>query len=519
MTRTSASQPTTTTKARVSIVALLLWAGLACTKPNDQYCIRTPDCAEGRWCDTDRRTCMPLGDGSIDAKGADGNYRGAEKHQFSGGDNGQDATKNTDSGTAIDTVRHDAKPSIDTSLDTGMVEEAAVPPPDTSTCVPAECDDGKPCTWDTCGDSGECERSIKSGYCLIDETCFTDAEERKGNPCQICDAAENSNTSWTWRRGCVFTLAGTGSPGHADGSAATARFDEPSAVAVDEQGRVYVSEFGNRRVRLIEDGQVSTIAGTGDSGYQDSPPAAEAWFKRPAALLLAGQTIYVADDVDNRIRVIQDTEVQTLAGNGNQAFTQGSFSTAEFFRPESLAWLSPNKMLVGESTGVRLLDLETQTVSQFAGINSAGFEDGDKLSKAEFMAAAGLAVDSLGTVYVADHQNNRIRAIVGNAVTTIAGTGQPGFTDGAALTKAQFDFPMDVARIDDRLYVVDRNNNAIRVIHGSQVSTLVGGPADHEDGPLEVARFSRPMRMAVGNNGWIYLADRGNHRIRVIILP
>jgi DNA-binding beta-propeller fold protein YncE len=92
--------------------------------------------------------------------------------------------------------------------------------------------------------------------------------------------------------------------GYLDGPAAKAWFDLPSGVAVDASGKVYVADQYNNRIRVIAGGQVTTLAGTGDVGYLDGP-AAKAWFDLPSGVAVdASGKVYVADQYNNRIRVI-----------------------------------------------------------------------------------------------------------------------------------------------------------------------------------------------------------------------
>ncbi|MGI8550407.1 MAG: protein kinase domain-containing protein [Dehalococcoidia bacterium] len=221
--------------------------------------------------------------------------------------------------------------------------------------------------------------------------------------------------------GDVTTIAGSGGygvggGGLADGPGASAQFRLPTGVAVDGGGNLYVADTNNNRIRKISaDGAVSTFAGSGDAGpsgggFADGP-GDSARFNAPGGVAadLTGN-VYVADTFSQRIRKI------TPAG----------------------------------------------TVSTLAGSAEAGDTDGTGIA-ARFSNPAGLAVDSAGNVYVADASNQRIRKITTSGiVTTIAGSGAEGHADGPARL-AQFDFPKGLA-VDTAgsLYVADSVDNLIR---------------------------------------------------------
>jgi len=139
------------------------------------------------------------------------------------------------------------------------------------------------------------------------------------------------------------------------------------------------------------------------------------------------------------------------------------------------------------------------------------------MTAAQFFDPEGIAIDASGNVFVAEYGNNRIRKITAGMVNTIAGSGIEGFNDGVAMN-AQFDSPFGVAvDVPGNIYVGDFRNNRIRKITGSTVVTIAGdGTADFKDGAGPNAQFTRPEGVAVDALGNVYVADRGNHRIRKI---
>jgi len=157
-------------------------------------------------------------------------------------------------------------------------------------------------------------------------------------------------------------------------------------------------------------------------------------------------------------------------------------------------------------------------VATLSGDGTPGFANGPGAT-AQFSSPVGVAVDGSGNVYVADVSNNRIRKITpAGEVTTLAGTGTPGFADGPGAT-AQFNSPFGVAiDVSGNVYVGDQFNHSIRKITpAGDVSTLAGdGTSGFVDGPGASAQFNSPFGVAVDGSGNVYVADQNNHRIRKI---
>ena len=167
-------------------------------------------------------------------------------------------------------------------------------------------------------------------------------------------------------------------------------------------------------------------------------------------------------------------------------------------------------------------------VSTLAGSGTAGYVN-DRGTAAQFFNPTGVTVDGSGAVYVADKQNHLIRKITAmGEVTTLAGPdirtvnfgggGGPGYVDGPS-SVARFNNPIGVA-VDRNgiVYVADAGNHCIRIVTAmGMVSTLAGsGTAGNADGMGTAAQFNVPMGVALGGSGAVYVADTGNHCIRTI---
>jgi sugar lactone lactonase YvrE/Tfp pilus assembly protein PilE len=320
--------------------------------------------------------------------------------------------------------------------------------------------------------------------------------------------------------GVVSTLAGSGTAGSSDGTGAAAQFDHPASVAVDSSGTVYVADAYNNRIRKISPaGFVSTLAGSGTAGFADGT-GAEAQFNYPASVAVdSSGTVYVADINNHRIRKISPAGVvSTLAGSGTAGFADGTGAEAQFNYPYGVAVDSSGTLYVADINNHRIRKISPAgVVSTLAGSGTAGFADGTGAA-ARFYQPTSVAVDTSGTVYVADTNNNRIRKISpAGVVSTLAGS-TFGFADGTGAA-AQFNYPYGVA-VDSSgsVYVADFYNNRIRKISpAGVVSTLAGsGTAGSSDGTGTVAQFGNPAGAAVDSSGTVYVADYNNHSIRKI---
>jgi hypothetical protein len=332
----------------------------------------------------------------------------------------------------------------------------------------------------------------------------------------------------------VFTtLAGmAGSPGNADGTGSDAQFDHPVGVAVDNAGTIYVADTYNNTVRSITPaGVVTTLAGLSEDtnsvgfpvgGYADGTGSA-ARFSFPYGVAVdTDGNVYVADGNNNAIRKVSAAgEVTTLAGlAGSSGSTDGTGTAARFSSPFGVTVDSTGNVYVADGGNNTIRKVTpTGVVTTLAGQpGSSGSNDGLG-SAARFNFPASVAVDSAGTVYVADQYNQTIRKVTpAGGVTTLAGlAGVPGSTDGTG-TAARFNSPTGVG-VDGagNVYVADHSGNTIRkVTPEGIVSTLAGlaGNFGSADGTAGAALFNNPAGVAVDGAGNLYVADTGNDTIR-----
>jgi sugar lactone lactonase YvrE len=318
--------------------------------------------------------------------------------------------------------------------------------------------------------------------------------------------------------GEVTTLAGS-KAGFADGLGDQARFRNPGALAVDDFGNIYVADSSNRRIRKIDpNGMVTTLAGDGTLGTRDGP-AGQARFSNPRGIELdASGNVYVADSSSHRIRKMTPTgEVSTLAGI-DRGFRDGPTTRALFNYPRGVAVDRAGTLYVADSYNRRIRRIAQGEAATLAGDGFPGSQDGAG-TPAKFKYPTGVAVDSQDNLYVADMGSHTIRKITREGIVSmVAGNCKPGYQDGTG-QEAQFHGPRDVAIDDfDNIYVADSQNHRIRKISPAGKVTTIAGTGEHgfRDGPSSIAQFNHPIGIAVDDSQNIYVADLYNHRIRKI---
>ncbi len=224
-------------------------------------------------------------------------------------------------------------------------------------------------------------------------------------------------------KGEVMIIAGVnGKQGFADSDAATALFNAPIGIAIGADGRVFVADTYNDRIRVIENGKVTTLAGSG-KGYADGV-GDKAKFDTPTGIAVWQDKLLVADAGNRRIRVVEPTGVVwTLAGSGEQDLKDGLLSNASFVQPTAITVSKGGQIYIADGNAIRMISGEILPTIHTISADERGLADGS-LHRSRFNRPSGLGFDSDGNLLVADSENRLVRSISSQ-------------NTGSAITKAQ----------------------------------------------------------------------------------
>jgi PKD repeat protein len=329
----------------------------------------------------------------------------------------------------------------------------------------------------------------------------------------------------------IATVAGTGTYGYSgDGGPATAaQLDSPHGVAVDRQGNLYIADYGNNRVRKVaRDGRISTVAGNGKSLFSgDGGPATAAQLYAPSSVAVDGQgNLYVTDFGNRRVRKVTTSGViSTVAGTGTLGFSGdgGPATAAELAYPLGLAVDRQGNLYIADYGAQRVRKVSTAgVISTVAGTGTPGSAgDGGPATAAQLNTPIAVAVDAQGSLYIADSGNNRIRKVMNGTISTVAGTGTAGFTgDGGEATAAQLNGPAGVVvGPSGTLYIVDKGNQRVRKVANGTISTVAGTGAEGSFGdgdPASGAQLNWPHGVALDGRGDLYVVELYGQRVREI---
>lgn len=355
-------------------------------------------------------------------------------------------------------------------------------------------------------------------------------------------AASGNAQSYTFT-----TIAGVAQVhGTADGTNNSAQFYQPSGLALDGAGNLYVADLLNHTIRKVApvgtNWVVSTLAGLPGTLGSDDGTNDQARFNRPSAVAVddAGN-LFVTDLYNQTIRKLTHVGtnwvVSTVAGlAGAKGSDDGTNSDARFDDPQAVALDSSGKLYVTDRLNCTIRGVTpvgtNWVVSTLAGTPPdlyPGFADGTN-GDAEFFWPFGIARHSGGNLYVADFGNYLIRRIAPLGpdwvTTTVAGvppgdTGPKAGTNDGPGSQAMFNSPNGIAvDASETLYVTDQFNSTIRKITSSGSSwvvSTVGGlglAPGTNDGVGAMARFYHPSGIALDRAGNLYVVDTGNHTIR-----
>jgi sugar lactone lactonase YvrE len=331
--------------------------------------------------------------------------------------------------------------------------------------------------------------------------------------------------------GILTIVAGNGSARFSgdNGPATMAALNHPTGIATDAAGNLYIADSFNSRIRKVStNGVISTVAGTGDDGFNnDSIPATLASLYQPADVAVdSAGDLYIADSLNNRIRKVNAATglISTVAGNGSRGFSGdgGPASAATLDVPVGLFIDSRDRIYIADNRRIRRIGTD-DVIQTVAGISDY-FPETENVpaTQSSFVTPSAVAVDSNGVLYIADAGDSRIRKVgVNGIITTIAGNGTPGFIDGIDARRANLNQPSGVAvDAQGNIFIADTLNSRVRKVPASGIISTFAGNGMYkfggDGGPASAALLNQPSDLVIDPKGNIYLSDTLNHRVRKI---
>ena len=329
--------------------------------------------------------------------------------------------------------------------------------------------------------------------------------------------------------GKLIVIAGNGMEGYSgdNGLAINSKLSHPSGLAIDSKGDIFISDFGNNRIRKItvKTGVITTIAGdvkpkspekkteTIAGNYGNFPSSFQFKDRFPSEYLFNSATT-------------KKESTNDLGDNENAQY-------AKLDHPLGLAVDKYDNLYIADkgNNRVRKINARTNIISTIAGGDGTGnfgnkhfSGDGNLAVHAKLFYPADVAVDKAGNVYIADSGNNRIRVIHAKTgiIDTIAGIETGGFSDNKLAIEAKLRIPVGVdVDSDGNIFIADKGNNCIRKITklSGVISTIAGtGQAGINDDKAvsnpESIMLNNPSAIALDKSGNVFIADTNNHRIR-----
>lgn len=347
--------------------------------------------------------------------------------------------------------------------------------------------------------------------------------------------------------GKIETLAGgPGNVGYSgdNGPASEAKLGWVTGVCLDKEGNLYFSDGAANVIRRIAraDRIITTVAGK-FYGFNSNDPSSQlgdgglamlAHFNIPMSITAdAEANLFISDAGNHAIRFVENTSgiISTLAGGKGLLGYDGDggpATEAKLWNPHSVAINSDGDVLIADKQNscIRKISNNTAFIETIAGMGpdfpgysgDNGPATGAKLGEPVFIAVGGN-----GDFYISDNAHHVVRKVSGGIITTVAGSGTPGYTgDNGPATAAALSSPAGLA-LDayGNLFIADSGNNAIRMVSAStgEIQTIAGtGSAGYSgDGASPSnAQLSAPLAVAVDEDGVVYIADTGNSAIRIV---
>lgn len=321
--------------------------------------------------------------------------------------------------------------------------------------------------------------------------------------------------------------------------------DKPEKIFMHPSGDILIADSENHKILRVnpETSAVTTIAGTGSSGNTKSGPGDFSELPKldtPNGISTdpTGEYYYIADTENHyirRVNWISDTiyHIEPYAGTAKQSgYTgDGGLATdAELDEPRGIFLDSAGNLYIADTNNscIRMVDHSTRNITTVAGTGSSGYDwDGGSATSAKLNKPSGVFKDSLGNLFIADTENNRIRKVDAlGFISTVVGTGIYGDEgDGGAATNAQLKRPKDVS-VDEHgnIFIADTGNNKVRVVNAENNNIYplagTGQTGNTKDCPAVNALLENPSGIAMAtsySSRRIFISDNTNNTIKFLL--
>lgn len=332
----------------------------------------------------------------------------------------------------------------------------------------------------------------------------------------------------------IHSVAGNGAAENTgdEGRATEIGIKDPFGVEVGPDGALYITEVGHHRIRRVQSGRITTIAGTGSKGYSgDGGAATKATLNEPYEVRFdsAGNMIFV-EMQNHLIRRVErgSRKISTVAGTGTAGFSGdgGRATKASFRRPHSIALDKDNNIYVADigNHRIRRVDASSGIVETIAGNGEPRLPKNNAVAKDSPLQGPRALYITGATMWIALREGHSVWKLdlSSGRLQHVAGSGKKGFRDGGP-DQATFNGPKGIV-VDNRnnVFVVDTENHVIRRIDGTtrQVSTVAGSGQRGfagDDGPALQAAMNRPHGICLDDRS-MFIGDTLNHRVRRVQL-
>ena len=324
--------------------------------------------------------------------------------------------------------------------------------------------------------------------------------------------------------GVIAVVAGRApAPGIGDNGPATSAALSSNAfgLAVDSAGNVYIGDAGNNRTRKVSNGVITTVAGNGTQGFSgDNGPAIAAELSVPNAVAAdSAGNLFVSDYGNNRIRDVSNGVITTLAGDGIETGVlgdNGPATSASLAHPTGVAVDASGNVFIADTAYDRIRKVSRGVITTVAGNGTPGFggDNGPATSaQLNIPLQGGVAVDSAGNLYIADYGNDRIREVSNGVINTVAGNGtccNPaalGVGDNGPATSATLIAASVALDSTGNLYIADSGNGRIRRVSNGIITTIAGGGSSFVLNGAATSSQIAPLGVAVDSAGNVYFVE------------